>query len=739
MAWGAMLLLAAAPCSHAELVYWTNDWSGYWGSTTNWSPNRVPGPSDTVVIQHGGPARIDIKLNADVTISELTMSIYNHALVVNGYTLTLNGGSISMDDNQVIQLDSGSLAGSAGSYVQGGVIEWTGGSLHGPLRLFAGAWLKVFGDSSGYSDLYGSLTNRGVVTLYTGNLICHQGSLVNLAGGTVVMWGPRIAGAAGTEFVLNQGVFSKVYPGTTVIGLSFTNYGTLDVQQGTAEFTGGGSFNTGSAFTGLGTNRFSNDTFTLNTSVTIPNAVLAGAALVGTNQTFAGGWVWTSGNLGIDGGSLTVATNASLTLGGPVGSRYNLYGSLTNGGTLVMAEGLLYVKGGQLVNLAGCSFRLSGSPNITGWGSFINRGFVGTSPGASCQIDIPFFNYSNVNPTDGSELRFAGGGRFDNGWFLGTGSGTTRFTGSSTFTLAGVVWLSGAILDGATLDGTNAVIYGNLSWLSGALGGAGGDLTLDWDTRLTLDGGPGARYSLRGRLTNTWDILLMSGLLVLENAQLVNQDGLLLLCDGTVISPSGSCRIINQGTVEKTVGSGTAEVQVPFSNPGFVEAMSGLLKFSGACDFAGGTLQFVISNLTTFGQISLPGTASLTGTVSAWLAPGYSPAPGSSFPVLSYGSRSGIFTGLALPPGVTWQTNYGPTTFTLTAAGLMPALGIRPTTTNSVLVWWPYPSTGWQLQVRTNLKVGNWANATNVPVQVGNNLQIAIAPPATNRFYRLIK
>jgi len=67
-----------------------------------------------------------------------------------------------------------------------------------------------------------------------------------------------------------------------------------------------------------------------------------------------------------------------------------------------------------------------------------------------------------------------------------------------------------------------------------------------------------------------------------------------------------------------------------------------------------------------------------------------------------------------------------------------PALRVVLTTSNTVLVAWPSPSTGFSLQ--QNPVVNNpagWAGVTNVPVVVGNEKQVIISPPLGNRFYRL--
>ena len=68
-----------------------------------------------------------------------------------------------------------------------------------------------------------------------------------------------------------------------------------------------------------------------------------------------------------------------------------------------------------------------------------------------------------------------------------------------------------------------------------------------------------------------------------------------------------------------------------------------------------------------------------------------------------------------------------------------PALSIRQSAGNAIVVAWPYPSTGFGLQQNANLGTTNWVNAINVPVHVGDEWQVTVSPPASNRFYRLVE
>ena len=69
-----------------------------------------------------------------------------------------------------------------------------------------------------------------------------------------------------------------------------------------------------------------------------------------------------------------------------------------------------------------------------------------------------------------------------------------------------------------------------------------------------------------------------------------------------------------------------------------------------------------------------------------------------------------------------------------------PLLSITLTTTNTALVSWPSPSTGFNLQVNTNSVASvNWSNVVTLPTDNGTAKFIIVNPPAGNRFYRLFK
>ena len=66
-----------------------------------------------------------------------------------------------------------------------------------------------------------------------------------------------------------------------------------------------------------------------------------------------------------------------------------------------------------------------------------------------------------------------------------------------------------------------------------------------------------------------------------------------------------------------------------------------------------------------------------------------------------------------------------------------PVLSIKLTTTNTAMVYWTSPSTGYSLQVNTNLSTTNWVTPSESVTDNGTIKYIIVNPSTGNRFYRL--
>lgn len=67
-----------------------------------------------------------------------------------------------------------------------------------------------------------------------------------------------------------------------------------------------------------------------------------------------------------------------------------------------------------------------------------------------------------------------------------------------------------------------------------------------------------------------------------------------------------------------------------------------------------------------------------------------------------------------------------------------PFLTIFLTPTNTAVVSWPWPSTGWNLQQNSELNNPNWVAPSGTVNNDGTNNFIIVNPLAGNRFYRLV-
>jgi hypothetical protein len=68
-----------------------------------------------------------------------------------------------------------------------------------------------------------------------------------------------------------------------------------------------------------------------------------------------------------------------------------------------------------------------------------------------------------------------------------------------------------------------------------------------------------------------------------------------------------------------------------------------------------------------------------------------------------------------------------------------PLLAISRTSTNTVMVSWPSPSTGFGLQQNTNLNTANWVTPSETVTDNGTIKFIILSSPTGNRYYRLFK
>ncbi len=283
-----------------------------------------------------------------------SLALLNHEIV----NLQLTGGTVTPGPGfEGGSITSLTIAGSAlsGANTVAGTLTWTGGTINGPLRVENGGALNIGGATTKY--VQAALTNAGTITWTGGSLniynnnAFYSGAIWNLAGAVFNIATDQNINCAcyGEEFINNQGTFEKTAgPGTTYVGVLFTNRGTVQALQGTLNFNNGGR-------------------------VDGAYSVDADAALNFTGGAFSAGAAAVSGPgpANLTGGTMTLLSNAIPNL------------QLT-GGTVVVGTNF---EGGTITNLTLAGSTLSGRSSVGGtltWTAGAIAGPLTVRPGGFC-------------------------------------------------------------------------------------------------------------------------------------------------------------------------------------------------------------------------------------------------------------------------------------------------------------------------------------------------------------------
>jgi len=152
-----------------------------------------------------------------------------------------------------------------------------------------------------------------------------------------------------------------------------------------------------------------------------------------------------------------------------------------------------------------------------------------------------------------------------------------------------------------TFSGTNA------TWSGGTIQGSGG---VSVAGRLAITGND----TLDTNLDDSTGVFQTAGTLSIGSGATLTVDsgGLYeIQTSGSVINGTGT--FLNQGSVQKTAGGGTATVSSPFSNPGTVNQSDGTLSFSNdTADISGTTLTQGTWTVSGQNTLSLNGGSALT-------------------------------------------------------------------------------------------------------------------------------
>jgi hypothetical protein len=677
---------------------WAGPVNGDWKTAENWSPPGVPATNDYVLVTAGS-------------------IVLSHSVTVAG-TFSWSGGTIQRAFNVSTPVSLTVLSNC----------NWSGGTLANvALRVNAGGVLNIHGPIAGVA-LAAELVNAGTVNWLSGPIFgaCSGfGPIVNLPGG---VWDIRCdqplnpCGLPAAAYFQNEGVFRKSASlGATEWGIPLINAGTVSILEGTFRHAGGGAidghyevssgaslefasrpfrYTTTPIITGSGSAGLISGSLVLGDGL-VPGLELKGGTVtlsdrfqggaitnltLGTGLTLAGSnhvlGVFACNGANVS-GPLSVAGSGTVnwrggTMSGPIhispdgvlnidtSTLVSLAGTLTNAGTVNWLSGAIFpacASFGPVVNLPGalwdvlCDQTFSGC-GATATGYFENRGTLRKSRTTGfTEWGIPLRNSGTASVLRGT-LRLNGGGVLE-GNFDADMEAALHFN-LGTFTCATPPKLAGS---GAyRLTGGNLVL---LEDVIPSLAINGGTITLGplfqggTITNLTLSAGTLAGTN-RVSGTFEWGGTALAGHLLVQEGAVMNwRAG--LAAGGLTIRSNGVVNVLTSGSVTS---------QGPVTNQGTLSIREGAVALQGGFAPTGGRLLFGLHSPGKFGRISVSGAATLDGALGVEWLNGFVPALGQSFPVVTYGSRTGTFTELTLPSRAQWRTDYGSTSFSVTVTGI---------------------------------------------------------------------
>lgn len=546
-------------------VSWVGTVSGNWSDGTKWSTGMPPAPVDSAVIQQ--PGTYTVTLDVDATVADLRIGASTgiQTLITTSRTLTITGTSMHVDLNGVFEVAGGTLTG-AGFVGVTGTLKWIAGTMSGSgiTRIEPGGSL-VLGVPASLTvtltqrtlEVAGTLTWSG-----TGNLTLSSGAALTVLGTGVVDMQSDAAlvngGGTPAPTVSNAGTWRKSGgAGSAVIGLPFSNTGTVDVASGTLDVSQGYTHGPAAIAQGAGTLNIGANSLSVTGTVSVGNLMIGGLLSSGGGTFSIGTVVFTGtgpqtipavfsyqnvtvtgtaqfelatisivGNLAIAGSGIAEVGDASVSVGGGLSTEGSGALSMTGrSGSLGVTGGAAFNGGsteGKLLNgtlAVGGTFKQSGNAL-----SFASTGTVVTFNGSAVQAvsfaspGLASSRLASVN-VSGAGLDFvtdvAISGVLTIGGFLGgavTGVGVTAFVGGGVdnFGGEGGSWL----VDNTVFTAPPSVVPNsakNVTFQAGALlpsffsvsgnlDVTGGDLNLGTNTVLV-----GGNFSTSGAATLTMD------------------------------------------------------------------------------------------------------------------------------------------------------------------------------------------------------------------------------------------
>jgi hypothetical protein len=622
----------------------------------------------------GGSSTGAFTIGSGATLEPQTYTLQSGFSETGAGTFLVDTGTLNSAVNVTLQsltVAGGTLTG-AGTITVTGAVTWTGGTMSGTGQTVAQGTLAVVATGA-YPTLDGrTLDNQGSATCTIANYQFYLQNGATLINETAATWDFQTNGnlslGGGTATFTNHGLLKKsAGSGTTGVGVTLNNDGTVDVDSGELSFRGGGSssgtFTVGSGATlepqtltlqsgfsetGAGTFLVDTGTLTSPVNITLQSLNVTGGTLTGAGTiTVTGAITWSGGTMSGTGqtvakGSLAVvATGAYPTLDGR---------TLDNQGsaTCTIANYQFYLQNGAtLINETAATWDFQTNGNLSlggGTATFTNHGLLKKSAGTNTttigvplnsdgtvEVDAGTLSLSNGGSASGSFSIAGGTVSIPGGTFTfldgaqGTGSGTLAITGGTASIPSGAsASVQNLALSSGALNGAGSLtVTGQLNWTGGTMSGTGQTVAQGALAVVAT----GAYPTLDGRTLDNQG----SATCTIANYQFYLQNGATVInetaatwdfqTNGNLSLGGGTATFTNHGLLKKSAGTNTTTIGVPLNSDGTVEVDAGTLSLSnggsasGSFSIAGGTVSIPSGTFTFLdgAQGTGTGTLSITG------------------------------------------------------------------------------------------------------------------------------
>jgi RHS repeat-associated protein len=615
----------------------------------------VAGNSGTLLLAGSLTLKGASSLEGTVASGE-NVTVTDGAVEASAAKWTLGNGSkaLSIESSSsakvgTLVMNSSTTVSGAGRLEVSGSFNDEGGKMTG-----TGATVVLAGASGsveGYLEIHGrSFVNEGTITSSGGSIFLFEHAQFKNAGtfkanseGSY----PQFALSASEGSVLNTGTLEKTAgSGTTSIGTPIENEGTIAGHSGTLALTTG-TLKKGSELEGSitldestvfteGKVEGQKATVKLTGSASL-SADSGSTATIGTliikssSTTVTGaGKVAVSKTLTDEGGKMTGAGSTVVLSGatGTVTGYLEIYGrTLVNEGTVTAESAIFMHEEAQVENTGTFKANTEGSYSQFERGSgstsgvIVNRGlFEKTAGSGEAGISVAFENDNEGTAAAKSgsiyfgSLTLKGGSKLEGPTTFGTATvrgghvdasaanatvqstlnlesggsatvGTLHLKSSATITGAGTVDVSSSFLpEGGKMTGSGSTVV-----LPGATGTINGFLEIY-----------GRPFINEGTVSSTGSIFMY------EEARVENAGTFKANTEGSYAqfargSGSTSGVIVNRGLFEKTAGTGTTYVEVPFENRGTLKTLTGKLVIERPISTAAAETQYGTSNPSAVG------------------------------------------------------------------------------------------------------------------------------------------